>query len=477
MGKKFDLAGIMAGQKSVSESGTVTMLPIDRLISDERNFYSVDDVQELMDSIAVSGVLQPILVAQVGKTDAEGWRIIAGHRRAKAVSQLQEEWTQGDPCPYDRIPAIVRPAPTNREEELLEELALITTNSAARKLKDAEIARQAERMQELFYALKKEGYEFPGRMRTQVAKAVGVSESKLARLKVIREKLIPQLLGVWEAGNMPEYTAEALCKLPDHIQRLFLMRRSFGDTKPSLVEAMGARLEQIMEPRECTTCAGEQCSHGKEMVRASIQAEYSFALCPKYSGAVELCCRRCLNRSRCETPCQRAVDAENAEAERRKAVIQREEEALKLYERKPETETAEPAPKPEQKEHIPGCMTGLSESGVCGNRSCAENHGVLCCEECQEQDGCNSFCGWLDAADEPEPGIWYEADGDIQPLNGMRVLILRNIPGTEFWRNDPKEAVIRNHRFWNRAADAPWSDVRYWCLWPLGGPEEWKDDA
>ena len=39
----------------------------------------------------------------------------------------------------------------------------------------------------LLYQLREEGYEFPGRMRDQVAAACKVSAPKLARLKVIRE--------------------------------------------------------------------------------------------------------------------------------------------------------------------------------------------------------------------------------------------------------------------------------------------------
>ena len=51
------------------------------------------------------------------------------------------------------------------------ELQLILANSTARVLSNAEISKQAERMEVLLYQLKEEGYEFPGRMRDQVAAA------------------------------------------------------------------------------------------------------------------------------------------------------------------------------------------------------------------------------------------------------------------------------------------------------------------
>lgn len=91
------------------------------------------------------------------------------------------------------------------------ELQLIFANSTARVLTNAEISRQAERMEMLLYQLKEEGYEFPGRMRDQVAAACKVSAPKLARLKVIREKLkAPEFLLLFEKDKLPEQTAYAL---------------------------------------------------------------------------------------------------------------------------------------------------------------------------------------------------------------------------------------------------------------------------
>lgn len=47
--------------------------------------------------------------------------------------------------------------------------------------------------------------------------------------------------------------------------------------------------------------------------------------------------------------------------------------------------------------YLPKCKTGLSGSGVCGNRPCCEAQNVECCAACEFRKSCNSVCGWLDA--------------------------------------------------------------------------------
>ena len=46
--------------------------------------------------------------------------------------------------------------------------------------------------------------------------------------------------------------------------------------------------------------------------------------------------------------------------------------------------------------NLPKCVTGLSGSGVCGNRDCIEKHGIGCCIACREREDCNIACGWLE---------------------------------------------------------------------------------
>lgn len=160
----------------------ISFIPRERLRQNEKNFYATSSIDELADSIALNGIIEPIIVRPV--RDGSGdYRIISGHRRFLAICEL----AKAEPERWDRVPAIIRePA-----SDVLEELLLIEANRATRVMSSADTMRQAERYRELLAELKSQGVEIPGRLRDAVAEAMQISASRLARLDVIRKNLSP----------------------------------------------------------------------------------------------------------------------------------------------------------------------------------------------------------------------------------------------------------------------------------------------
>ena len=78
----FDLAKAAGLDKIVPNLDTmeVVQIPLDKIDPNEKNFFAVDDVQDLVDSIQINGILQPLLL----KTNGDRYTIIAGHRRRRA---------------------------------------------------------------------------------------------------------------------------------------------------------------------------------------------------------------------------------------------------------------------------------------------------------------------------------------------------------------------------------------------------------
>ena len=218
MGKrKFDLASMM---ETVSKLDTIAapevrMIPLDDILNNKANFYTVDKekLKPLADSISMDGLQQYPVVMPHPKQEGK-YLLLSGHRRCAAIRMLVED-KDSPREDLRRVPCTVR----QYQSEAMAELQLILANSTARTLTNAEISKQAERMEMLLYQLKEEGYEFPGRMRDQVAAACKVSAPKLARLKVIREKLkAPEFLLLFEKNKLPEQTAYALARLPEDFQ-------------------------------------------------------------------------------------------------------------------------------------------------------------------------------------------------------------------------------------------------------------------
>lgn len=211
--KEFNLGDSLAGiLGSVSPSDTeeqIEYIPLQNLVSDERNFYSMDGVEELAANIELIGLQQPLRVL---KGENGFYVIVSGHRRAAALRLLAEE----APEKWARVPCIVEKPGASPE---LEELRLIMANADTRRMSSADMAKQAERVETLLYELKEQGYEFPGRMRDHVAEACKVSATKLAELKVIRERLAPDWRRLWEENKINHSTAYTIAKEDPDIQR------------------------------------------------------------------------------------------------------------------------------------------------------------------------------------------------------------------------------------------------------------------
>lgn len=320
---KFDIGSFAASlNETVSKLDTSTepqlqYIDIEQLDANEANFYDVSKLDTLADSIAMDGLQQPLVVTpgQDGR-----YTVISGHRRRAAIRKLVEEDGRED---LRRVPCLVRVY----QSQALAELQLIMANSTARVLSPAEVMHQAKRMEDLLYQLKEEGYSFPGRMRAQVAEACQVSESKLARLKVIRDKLIGPWMEKFEAGEISEDVAYTIAKQREDYQEGLDTIFAHSKYSPSK-ESVNARLDQLEKISSIECAGGAACTNRERMIERTAKSSSA------YWATCERCCASCVNRSTCEHVCpmveeQVAQEAEARQLELKEAKAKREEEAAK----------------------------------------------------------------------------------------------------------------------------------------------------
>lgn len=215
MAKKFELGSALADvlggvPKTDTATEQIVLLPLASIDGDEKNFYSVEGIEALAANIELVGLLDPIRVRE--NPDMPGrYLIVSGHRRRAALWSLYEE----DPDKWGKAPCIVEPPAESPE---MQELRLIYANADTRVLSDADQSAQAERVEVLLYKLSEQGVSFPGRMRAHVAEACKTSSTKIAEWKAIREKLIPELRQMWEAGEINHSVAYRLALAEQHAQ-------------------------------------------------------------------------------------------------------------------------------------------------------------------------------------------------------------------------------------------------------------------
>ena len=316
----------------VSGSGTgreqIEYIDVDLLDSDPGNFYALRDLDDLAANIATIGLQQPIRVRA-----GEGGHvvIVSGHRRAAAIRKLVAEGRTD-----------LREVPCIREADdaspALRELRLIYANSSTRALSSSEISQQVEKVRDLLYQLKEEGYEFPGRMRDHVAEACKISKSKLARLDVIRKSLAPDIRkSYWDgprSKSLSEDAAYTLARLPVDVQRQVVdayrgqaqgdsgLKYLYAGTVEDVTEAVN---KIIVGKVKCPD--GAACSHKDAQVAHAIKVKVK----SRWSdcGCEYGCCAKCSSLQSCKDVCPNLIGKQKelkaaAKSERQQAAAQKE---------------------------------------------------------------------------------------------------------------------------------------------------------
>ena len=312
--KRFEKA-LEVFKSDTSQREQIEYIDIDKIDGDARNFYELSGLEDLAANIELCGLQQPIRV-RTSPNKPSRVIIVSGHRRKAALQMLVEEGKEQ----FRAVPCI-------REESskswALQELRLIYANSSTRRLTSAELSRQAERVEELLYELKEAGMEFPGRMRDHVAQACQTSKSKLARLKVIRENLLPDLENDWETGKFSDQAAYALARMPEWMQNAFIDKPGKHEFGGDQCEKMLSAADQYVKPKVSCPEGGEPCDNGGLFLQHDIREKYAYNLCKG-----ERCCLRCSYRRNCKFACDKAnrrIADEQAEREKETA-LRREEE-------------------------------------------------------------------------------------------------------------------------------------------------------
>lgn len=287
----FDLSDMLSevSKLDTSEKPQMEYIDIDLIDANDANFYELSNLKPLADSIAMDGLQQPLIVMPNG----DRYTLLSGHRRRAALQLLVND-AEEPREDLRKVPCIKRVY----KSAAMAELQLILANSTARVLTSAETMRQAERLEMVLYQLKEEGHEFPGRMRDQVAAACKVSASKLARLKMIREKLENPFLEQFEADKLSEQAAYNMARLPMEVQWTAAEVLGKKIIAGSAAENLAQHYEKIIAARTCTYgIPGETCDNVRGRIKATACSQYGYQYC---SGG---CCMSCYRADSCPGVC------------------------------------------------------------------------------------------------------------------------------------------------------------------------------
>jgi ParB family chromosome partitioning protein len=172
----------------VSGAREVPISSIARNPDQPRHSFDPEELQQLTDSIAAHGVLQPVVVVEAG----DGFKLIAGERRLRAVTSLGLE----------TIPVVVRTA--NEQEQL--EIALVE-NIQRSDLNALEEARAYRQLIDDYGMTQERVAERVGRSRPAVANTLRILDTA---------PLVQQAVA---DGTISGGHAKALAGIDDHTEQ------------------------------------------------------------------------------------------------------------------------------------------------------------------------------------------------------------------------------------------------------------------
>ena len=318
----FDLNKALGYDKVLSnlDSAEIEPISLNFLVENEKNFFSVDTLQDLKDSIVLHGILQPLLVVP---HDEYTYRIIAGHRRFAAAKALVDEGHEA----LRIVPCVVLP----EMSEAMEWAMLIQTNTAARTLTYVEKSEAMVRMKKQLIKLKDEGAKITGSLRDILSEQLEISKTEIARMEVIEKNLIPEAKALLKENRLSPSAAYAMARTKPECQREIL-DMNLPAIIPSVVDEHAEKRELEWINADCPHPLGWYECEEKRQGRAVQCRNWKSIKSHKDKGHPEKCpgcCDNCEKATSCKECCQNMRE----EISRRNAAAAREEQAADIREK------------------------------------------------------------------------------------------------------------------------------------------------
>lgn len=191
---------------SVDTTGYKEMyLDAESIVPSEDNFYPLDEIEELADDMLERGQLQPLLI---GRVDGE-YRLAVGHRRRAAIllnnqrGHASKAWCFAKEM--DRIEFM---------------LTLISANAYTRRMDDATLLEQAEKLNYWTQKAVEAGkLAITGKKRDFIADKLQISSTKMAQVNQINSHLSEEGKKALKDGDINFSKAYETSKLPPEKQR------------------------------------------------------------------------------------------------------------------------------------------------------------------------------------------------------------------------------------------------------------------
>lgn len=330
-------------------------ISIKKMYSNDKNFYSMNDIEELAQLILAVGMMENMAVTYDPCERGE-YRIIAGERRWRALTLLTERG-------YEDFGIATCQILTPAEEH--EEIVQVIVANAYRTKTVMDIIQEEKQLKESLQYMKDngltlQGYKLDsGRLRDVIADIMKMSAAKIGQIEGINKCLIPEFTEELKEGRLTFSAAYELSGMSEEDQSEMLKRhKDHGLTLKEVKEA-----KKQAEEREKDKQLPGQMEYSKDYEEPEEDETQEQEWEQAHPESITSLCYSCLNYQECNVKtgtCQKCDQYIN-KAEAEKTPEQRYEEeqaaidketARKLREREQEEKMNNLPSDQEEKKYI-----------------------------------------------------------------------------------------------------------------------------
>ena len=193
---------------------------IKKLYSNDKNFYSVTDIEPLAQKILLVGLIENLEVVH-DPCDRGEYRITAGERRWRALKLLVKQGYTD----FEMVTCQIQ-TPASADEEMLR---LIIANDYRNKTV-ADILEEEKQLKDILQRMKQEGRTIKGykldsgRLRDVIAKMLQMPATKIAQIESINKHLIPEFAEELKEGRLTFSAAYMISGMNEETQAEMLER-------------------------------------------------------------------------------------------------------------------------------------------------------------------------------------------------------------------------------------------------------------
>ena len=195
-------------------------ISIKKLYSNDKNFYSVTDIEPLAQKILLVGLIENLEVVH-DPCDQGEYRITAGERRWRALKLLVEQGYTD----FEMVTCQIQ-TPASADEEMLR---LIIANDYRNKTV-TDILEEEKQLKDILQRMKQEGREIKGykldsgRLRDVIAKMLQMPATKIAQIESINKHLTPEFSKELKEGRLTFSAAYMISGMNEETQAEMLER-------------------------------------------------------------------------------------------------------------------------------------------------------------------------------------------------------------------------------------------------------------